>query len=81
MIKFKVKRSDWFEGLLQAEELTRTGHSIDIQRPDSPYLWFKDESGGSLHGITIHSKRFFGVADYMEYYYKNIDIIDKHLTK
>lgn len=76
MIKFKVKRSDWFEGLLRAEELIKDGFLPVIPKPEDNYVWFSN-GRHNTQGVSIYDKRLDGYNDYLEHYIANKDIINK----
>lgn len=72
-MKNKYKRSAWFEGLLEAEDVMKKGYVPDKCKLQSSimhteYFWFcGGEYGGSL-GINIKDTgKLSGVCDYLDH--------------
>lgn len=73
MFKRKYQRSEWFEGLLQAEQLIKDGYTVGSVL-DEP-LWFRKIAGkcGAKMLCTIGydlSGKKDGAIDYTEHYQK-----------
>lgn len=71
LFKKKYKRSEWFEGLLEAEKLFQDGYVYD--RSTSNYLYFQKLPYNTI-GIPNKGMRAIGVMDYLNHReeYKNI---------
>ena len=75
IFKRKPKRSEWFEGLLAAEEIYKNGGHLE---QDSSYaLWFKESSSSNcLVGFRKEKPDYCqGAIDYIEHHH-NLEALD-----
>ena len=73
MFKKKNKRSEWFQGLLQAEELYKEGYEYSFHTGLT--LWFV--CGDSRIGIPGPTMRKVGALDYARHRLDNNEIFQK----
>ena len=74
MFKRKYKKSEWFKGLLEAEELYEQGFEFSYKA--AWIVWFGSED----HSVGIKcdkSPRCDGVLDYVEYRMENKEIFQE----
>lgn len=65
--KKKIKRSDWFEGLLKAESLIQQGYElVESEYGQCDHYWFKK---GVYFTVTSYAHRE-GIEDYIDFYEK-----------
>lgn len=67
IFKKKYIRSEWFEGLLEAEEFIRDGYDVDkTLSKGCSHIWFTKES--ESFGIPLKlGERSLGVFDYLDH--------------
>lgn len=70
---FKYKRSAWFQGLLEAEELYKEGYEYSSHTGLN--LWFV--CGDSKIGVPGPTMRKVGALDYVEHRLDNPEIFQK----
>ena len=64
IFKKKYKRREWFEGLLECEELIKSGFEF---KEAEDYMWFTKQH--SSFGIPKHATlRCQGIEDYINYF-------------
>ena len=74
MFKKKYKKSEWFKGLLEAEQLYKEGYRYTCHT--GLEVWFS--KGDSAIGISGSTLRKVGAVDYVEHYNNNEELI--HLS-
>lgn len=77
----KYKRSEWFEGLLETEDLIKRGYiphyeKLNHDKVWSDYFWFHRPNEAGIVGIHLRGKpsKLSGVCDYLDHInfpYKN----------
>lgn len=78
MFKKKIKRSAWFKGLLEAEELYKEGYQYYTDAGGRIWFSVRGIIPQDFQGIPIKNKeRYSGVKDYVEHREKNPEIFQK----
>ena len=75
LFKKKYERSEWFEGLLEAEKLYAEGYHY--HKNDGVHIWFEsnslndwNEEFGLIHSYEVYKvsdPQYIGVMDYLSY--------------
>lgn len=80
IFKKKYVRSEWMEGLLEAEQLIKNGYVF--QQPwstDNVHAWFYKQEDERFIGIkTKECDRYLGVLDYVEYHKNTLESLNEN---
>lgn len=75
IFKKKYVRSEWFEGLLEAEEFIKDGY---IFNQKGGYMWFTTQHSSIGVPVSANMQRILGIRNYMDYYENKLKVSNEN---